>query len=57
MKKKSVVNLLVWVVFSSIIIWSMPEGANSAQPSEPSKKKVTYAVVIGTSSVGSSGYT
>jgi hypothetical protein len=57
MKKKGVVNLLVWVVFSSIIIWSMPEGANSAQPSEPSKKKVTYAVVIGTSSVGSSGYT
>jgi TRAP transporter TAXI family solute receptor len=57
MKKKSVVNLLVLIVFPLIIIWSMPEGANSAQPSEPSTKKMTYSVVIGTSSVGSSGYT
>jgi hypothetical protein len=57
MKKKSAVNLLVLVVFSSIVIWSMPEQGNSAQPSESAKKKMTYSAVIGTSSVGSSGYT
>ncbi|MFB3884918.1 MAG: TAXI family TRAP transporter solute-binding subunit [Thermodesulfobacteriota bacterium] len=57
MKKKWMIDLLVLIVLSSIVIWMMPEGANSAQSSEPSKKKVTYTIVIGTSSVGSSGYT